>query len=69
MSDSTFSHSDFQKLNKVEEDFQKLLQNDSEQSVKKDSLKDQTIKNVLAYSKALSIRKGKDVDFIENILN
>jgi len=68
MSDSTFSNSDFKKLHQDEESLNRSLRDEKKgKGVKKPSK--ESIKNILAYSKALSVRKSNQVDFIENILN
>ena len=68
MSDSTFSNSDYKKLNQEEESLNRLLA-DEIKVARLNKPSKQSIHNILAYSKAISIRKAKSVDFIENILN
>jgi len=68
MSDSTFSNSDYKKLNQAEESLNKLLSENASEADHQKPTK-QSVNNILAYSKALSLRKSKQVDFIENILN
>lgn len=68
MSDSTFSNSDYKKLNQEEESLNRLLA-DELKGAKLNKPSKQSVNNILAYSKALSVRKAKSVDFIENILN
>lgn len=68
MSDSTFSNSDYKKLNQDEKSLSKLLSEDKQQEgVFKPSKR--SIQSILAYSKALSIRKSQQISFIENLLN
>lgn len=62
----TFTHFDFLKLTENE----KLLKSELTMKVKEDqSPKQETIHNILNYSKALSVRKSKSVEYIEMILN
>ncbi len=68
MSDSTFSNSDFKKLNQEEEALNKLLADELKEA-KLNKPSSESLHNILAYSKALSVRKSTQVDFIENILN
>ena len=66
MNDFTFF--DFKKLTENEKTLSKLLLLDNE----KESTKvpnQQSINNILAYSKAISVRKSDQLGFIENILN
>lgn len=64
----TFTHLEFLELEQNEKSFKesldKMEDNDERYSPKK-----QTINNILNYSKSLSIKKSKHVDFIEMILN
>ena len=64
----TFTHLEFLELEQNEKSFKesldKMEENDEQYSPKK-----QTINNILNYSKALSIKKSKHVDYIEMILN
>ena len=64
----TFTHLEFIELDQNEKSLKatlsKLEENDAPFSPKK-----QTIDNILNYSKALSVKKSKHVDFIETILN
>ena len=69
MTDSTLSFSDYQKFQKAEEALHRLLSPESNQAKAMNGPKAQSVDNILAYSKALSIRKSKTVDFIENLLN
>lgn len=69
MNDSTFSNSEFQKLHQAEEALNEFFSEkvNEPRTVKNPSK--ESIDNILAYSKALSVRKSNQVDFIENILN
>lgn len=64
----TFTHSEFLELEQNEKSFKESL-NNMEENNEKYSPKKQTINNILNYSKALSIKKSKHVDYIEMILN
>ena len=62
-----FTHFDLLEITEQEKDLKSLL---SPQKVEKMySPKKQTIANILNYSKALSIRKSTNINFIEMILN
>ena len=62
-----FTHSDLLEISKKEAKLKALL---GGKKVKKMySPKKETINNILNYSKALSIRKSKNLDFFELILN
>lgn len=69
MADSTLSFSDYQKFQKAEDKLHRLLQNEHHEPKAMKGPKPQAVDNILAYSKALSIRKSNTVDFIENLLN
>ena len=64
----TFTHLEFLELAQNEKTLKKSLNN---MEVKQPELspKKQTINNILNYSKALSVKKSKNVDYIEMILN
>ena len=62
-----FTHSDLLEINEQENDLKAFLKQKKE--AKMYSPKKETISNILNYSKALSIRKSKNIDFIEMILN
>ncbi len=64
----TFTHLEFLELEQNEKSLKKSL-NQLEVSKPELSPKKQTINNILNYSKALSIKKSKHVDYIEMILN
>lgn len=64
----TFTHLEFLELEQNEKSFKESL-NNMEENNEKYSPKKQTINNILNYSKALSIKKSKHVDYIEMILN
>jgi hypothetical protein len=65
MSDFTFF--DFNKLTEDEEKLNRLLH--SKDNKLASSPKKQSIQNVLAYSKAISIKDSRKLGFIENVLN
>lgn len=62
-----FTHFDLLEITKKEEAFKALLTHQKEKKMY--SPKQETINNILNYSKALSIRKSKNLDFIEIVLN
>jgi len=64
----TFTHLEFLELEQNEKSFKESL-NKMDENNEKYSPKKQTINNILNYSKALSIKKSKHVDYIEMILN
>lgn len=64
----TFTHLEFLELEQNEKSFKESLDK-MEEKDEKYSPKKQTINNILNYSKALSIKKSKHVDYIEMILN
>lgn len=62
----TFTHLDFLQLTSKE----KKLKSEITENVKNEKLpKQQTINNILNYSKALSIRESKHLKYIEMVLN
>ncbi|MFT4755780.1 MAG: hypothetical protein ACI9DK_002912 [Vicingaceae bacterium] len=62
-----FTHFDFQELTEDENNLNRKLQNKKkEKSVQPNH---QSIQNILAFSKALSIRKSENLGYIENVLN
>ena len=62
-----FTHFDFQELTEDENNLNRKLQNKKkEKSVQPNH---QSIQNILAFSKALSIRKSENLGSIENVLN
>lgn len=62
-----FTHFDLQEITEKEKELKMLLNLTQE---KMDyTPKKVTINNILSYSKALSIRKSKKLDFIELVLN
>jgi hypothetical protein len=62
-----FTHFDFQELTEDENNLnQKLRNKKKEKSVQPNH---QSIQNILAFSKALSVRKSDNLGFIENVLN
>ena len=61
-----FTHSDLLEISKQEEELKALLGCEVEKNF---SPKEETISNILNYSKALSIRKSDQIDFIEMVLN
>ncbi len=64
----TFTHFEFLELKKNEKSMKDSL-NQFDTNEVEFSPKMQTINNILNYSKALSVKKSKHVDFIEIILN
>jgi hypothetical protein len=64
----TFTHLEFLELAQNEKTLKESL-NNMETSQPERSPKKQTINNILNYSKALSVKKSKNVDYIEMILN
>lgn len=64
---NNFTFSDFEKLSKEEERLQRLLKKQKEGEMKSPTAS--AISTILNYSKALSIKKSKEVDYIEQILN
>ncbi len=62
-----FTHSDLLEITDHENELKTFLKQKKEAGMY--SPKEETISNILNYSKALSIRKSKDLDFIEIILN
>ncbi|MGB0888131.1 MAG: hypothetical protein ACPGSL_08425 [Vicingaceae bacterium] len=62
-----FTHSDLLEIANQENEIKSFFKNEKE--TKMLSPKNETINNILNYSKALSIRKSKKIDFIEMVLN
>lgn len=62
-----FTHFNLFEMNQQEHDLKLLLTKKKEDNMY--APKQQTIDNILNYSKALSVRKSKHLDFIEIILN
>lgn len=62
-----FTHFDLLEITEQEQNFKSLLSQQKEEEMY--SPNKQTITNILNYSKVLSIRKSKNIDFIEIILN
>ncbi len=62
-----FTHSDLLEINEQEQEL-KLLLNQKKESEMYTPRKEK-VDNINNYSKALSIRKSKNLDFIEMILN
>ncbi len=63
-----FTFFDFNEISEKEQELKALLKNENEGN-QKFSPKEETINNILNYSKALSIRKSKTIDCIELVLN
>ena len=62
-----FTHFDFQELTENEDNLNRKLQKkQQEQTVKPNST---SVANILAFSKALSVRKSESLGFFENVLN
>lgn len=64
----TFTHLEFIELDQNEKTLKATL-NQLEENEALFSPKKQTIDTILNYSKALSVKKSKHVEFIETILN
>ena len=62
-----FTHFDLLELSEQEHELKLLLTQKKEEI--KFAPKKQTINNILNYSKALSIRKSTNIDYIEMVLN
>ena len=62
-----FTHSDLLEINEHEQELKLLLNQKKEDKMY--TPKKETIDNILNYSKALSIRKSKNLEYIEMILN
>ena len=62
-----FTHFDLLEITEQENELKTFLKQKKEPRMY--SPKKETISNILNYSKALSIRKSKNLDFIEMILN
>ena len=64
-----FTHSDFQNLTENEKTLSELLHSENQQKKENVMPSKTSVNNILAYSKALSVRKSENVGFIENLLN
>lgn len=64
---NNFTFSDFEKLSKEEANLQRLLDKHKEGKMK--SPDKQAVDTILAYSKAISVKKSASLDYLENILN
>ncbi len=62
-----FTLLDLQEITKQENELKALFKIEEKHSIL--SPKKETINNILNYSKALSIRKSKQIEFIEVVLN
>jgi hypothetical protein len=62
-----FTHSDLLEINEQEQELKLLLNPQKEDEIY--TPKKATIDNILNYSKALSIRKSENLNYIEMILN
>ncbi len=62
-----FTHFDFLEITEKEREYKVLLNQQKEEKMY--TPKQETINNILNYSKALSIRKSNSLNFIELILN
>jgi cell division protein FtsI/penicillin-binding protein 2 len=62
-----FTPSDILEITKQENQLKLFLKQKNEK--RRFSPKQETIQNILNYSKAISIRKSKNIDFFEFILN
>jgi len=63
-----FTHLDLLEITEKEQELRLLLSVKSPKEIKL-SPKKSTVDNILNYSKALSIRESKNIDFIEMLLN
>jgi len=64
---TTFTHFDLQQITKNESEVKSLLEMENKKQMY--SPKQKTIDNILNYSKALSVRKSENIEFIEIVLN
>ncbi len=62
-----FTHSDLLEITEKENEIKVLLNQNKEDKVY--TPKTETVANILNYSKALSIKKSTNLDFIELVLN
>ena len=62
-----FTALNFKKLTEEEKALNELLQPKKENESKMPS--QESVNNILAYSKSLSVRKSKHLGFLENVLN
>jgi len=62
-----FTHSDLLEITEQEQKLKLLLNQKKEEIMY--TPKKETVDNILSYSKALSIRKSENLDYIEMILN
>jgi len=62
-----FTHFDFIEISEQEKDIRKLFGEEKENKIR--FPKKETIDNILNYSKALSIRKSENLEYIEMLLN
>ena len=62
-----FTHFDFQELTENENNLNRQLHKNQEEKTVKPSTN--SIDNILAFSKVLSVRKSENLGFIENVLN
>ncbi len=62
-----FTHFDLLELTEKEAEFKALISKKKREMMY--SPKKETINNILNYSKALSVRKSDNIDFIEMVLN
>lgn len=69
MNDFTLSNSEYKKLHQAEESLHRILNGEEQSKAGMKSPKNQAVNNILAYSKALSIRQSIELGFIENLLN
>jgi hypothetical protein len=62
-----FTHSDLLEINEQEQELKLLLNQKKEDKMY--TPKQKTVDNILYYSRALSIRKSENLEYIEMILN
>ncbi len=62
-----FTHFDFQELTENENNLNRQLQTENKKV--QQSPNNSSIQNILAFSKALSVRKSDNFGYIENVLN
>ena len=63
-----FTFSDYHKLSKDEKALNNLLHSEEDKALPKMPT-EAAVKSILAYSKALSVRKSETIGFVENVLN
>ena len=64
---NTFTFLEIQQLEKEENDLKNLI--DTSDVMQLEEPDEKAVSNILAYSKALSVRPSKNIDFIEMLIN